>query len=67
MPLLPGSNKGIVGENIRTEMKAGRPQAQAVAIALHKAGKGLKPKKKKKLAVDEPDPNGPDPMDEPYG
>jgi len=47
MPLLRGqkakTQKGISG-NIRTEIKAGRPQKQAVAIAMRMAGKP-KPKK----------------------
>ncbi len=46
MPLLRGSSKGIVSENIRTLMKEGRKQPQAVAIALSKAGKGRKPRRK---------------------
>lgn len=48
MPLLKGSSKGVVGENIRTEMKHGRPQAQAIAIAMRKAGKSKKKSKKMK-------------------
>ncbi len=39
MPLLNGSDKGVISENIRTEMHAGKPQAQAIAIAMSKAGK----------------------------
>jgi hypothetical protein len=44
MPLDYSSSKKSVGNNIRTEMKAGRPQRQAIAIALNtqrrcKAGK----------------------------
>jgi hypothetical protein len=44
MPLKSGKSKKVISENIRTEMKAGYPQKQAVAIALAKA----KMKKKKK-------------------
>ncbi len=40
MPLKEGKSKATVSKNVATEVKAGRPQNQAVAIALHKAGKG---------------------------
>ncbi len=42
MPLKPG--KASVGKNIATEMKAGRPRAQAIAIALSVARRKRKPK-----------------------
>jgi len=49
MPLTKGYSKGSVSKNIKTEMKAGMPQKQAVAVALNtartaakKAGKSSK-------------------------
>lgn len=37
MPLKSGKSKKVISANIRTEMHAGRPQKQAIAIALSKA------------------------------
>lgn len=37
MPLKPGKSQKVIGKNIKTEKDAGKPQDQAVAIALHTA------------------------------
>jgi hypothetical protein len=39
MPLDKSGSKASVGTNIKTEMKAGKPQRQAIAIALSVARK----------------------------
>lgn len=51
MPLLKGSSKEVISENIRTLMREGKPQAQAVAISYsesRRSGSKKKPHPKDK-------------------
>jgi hypothetical protein len=46
MPLEEGSSKKVISDNIKTEMHSGKPQKQAVAIAMSEAGKRRQKRKK---------------------
>jgi hypothetical protein len=48
MPLKKGYSQKTVSQNIRTEMKAGKPQNQAIAIALDVAKRARAAAGKKK-------------------
>jgi hypothetical protein len=45
MPLKRGSSRKTISSNIRTEIRAGKPRDQAIAIAYSKAGKSRKKRK----------------------
>lgn len=46
MPLRKGKSKATIRHNVKAEMKSGKPQKQAVAIALNTAGVSRKKKRR---------------------
>ena len=46
MPLFKGSSQSVISQNIAELRRSGRPEAQAVAIAMSKAGKSRKKQKR---------------------
>lgn len=49
MPMSEGKSQKAISKNIRAEMKKGKPQKQAIAIAMSKAGMSL-PKRGERTA-----------------
>lgn len=58
MPLKKGSSNATVSSNIKREMSAGKPQKQAVAIAMHEAGRSRAAPNMARATRYEPNPSG---------
>lgn len=50
MPLLKGSSQKVISRNIAELSNSGRPQKQAIAIAMSEAGKSRNKNRTKKVA-----------------
>ena len=48
MPLQKGSSNAVVSSNVKELVQSGRPQKQAVAIAMSKAGRARKKVKQRR-------------------
>lgn len=58
MPLKKSKSNETMSENIRTERRAGKPQKQAVAIAMHEADKSGRRKAAKPASARKTPPRG---------
>lgn len=54
MPLESGKSDDVVGRNIATEVNAGKPQKQAIAIAMSKAGRSKDAKDQQPAGITAP-------------
>ena len=53
MPLMKSGSKAAVSKNIKTEMAAGKPQKQAVAIAMSTKDKAKLPQRGERTATNQ--------------